>query len=136
MRLLFDTNVVLDVLLVREPWAKELKPIWEARRVGRVQGFVAATSLTNIFYIARRLSTAERARQAVRSCMGSLAVIPVDAATVEMADRLPGQDLEDNLQIACALVAGLDGILTRDVAGFAGSPVRAYSPADVRRLLA
>src|SRR4051794_13836202 len=106
MRLLFDTNIVLDVLLAREPWATELKPIWEARRTGRVQGFVAATSLTNLFYITRRLSNAERARQAVRSCMRALAVIPVDAATIELADRLPGSDLEDNVQIACAQIAG------------------------------
>jgi hypothetical protein len=60
-------------------------------------------------------------------------VCPVDRDTLAMADRLPGHDLEDNLQIACAIVGKLDAILTRDPAGFQQSPIRVLTPNDFLR---
>jgi predicted nucleic acid-binding protein len=53
MRVLLDTNVVLDVLLKREPWVAEAQILWQANDDGSVAGYVVATTLTNIFYIAR-----------------------------------------------------------------------------------
>jgi hypothetical protein len=44
---------------------------------------------------------------------------------------LPGNDFEDNVQIACAVIAGLDAIVTRDPKGFAGSPVLVLTPAEL-----
>ena len=55
MKVLIDTNVVLDVLLARAPWATESQAVWDASHIGQIRGYVAATALTNLYYIAGRL---------------------------------------------------------------------------------
>jgi predicted nucleic acid-binding protein len=62
MRILLDTNVILDVLLDREPWVPDAAQVWRMCSDGRLTGFVCASSMTNIFYIARRLTDLTRAR--------------------------------------------------------------------------
>ncbi len=65
-----------------------------------------------------------------------LARLPVDRTTLEMATTFPGSDFEDNLQIACAVEARLDAIVTRNPKDFAGSPVQILTPAELLALLA
>lgn len=72
---LVDVNVLLDVLLNRSPWAVDARGIWRANHTGRFRGFVAATAVTNLFYIARRLAGKERAMQCVAQC---LAISPAE----------------------------------------------------------
>ena len=64
MNLLLDTNIVLDVLLNRIPWVTDSQAIWDACDKGQATGFVTATTLTNIFYIARRQLSEEVAATA------------------------------------------------------------------------
>ena len=66
----------------------------------------------------------------------SLAILSVDRTTLEMATTFPGSDFEDNLQIACAMEATLDAIVTRNAKDFAGSPVQIMTPAELLALLA
>ena len=60
----------------------------------------------------------------------------VDRTALEMATTLPGSDFEDNLQIAYAVEAGLDAIVTRNAKDFVGSPIRILTPAEFLALLA
>jgi hypothetical protein len=65
----------------------------------------------------------------------ALEIVPVDRTALEMATTLPGSDFEDNLQIACAVQACLDAIVTRNPQDFAGSPVPVLTPAELLALL-
>jgi predicted nucleic acid-binding protein len=131
IRVLLDTNVVLDALLARAPWDVEATAIFEANRLDRVAASITASSLTDLFYVTRRLADRERAWSAVRVCLDQLAILPVSAAELQAAASGPGADLEDNLQIACASKHGLDAIITRDPKGFAGSPVPVLTPVEL-----
>lgn len=135
MRILLDTNVILDVLLDRQPWVSDAAQIWQLCSAGQVDGYVCATSITNIFYIAHRLTDRARARAAIRLCIATFRVCPVDREALLRADSLSGDDIEDNLQIASAMIADLDAIITRDPEGFRHSPVRAFTAADFLRHL-
>jgi predicted nucleic acid-binding protein len=130
MRALLDTNIILDVLLRREPWVAQASELWRAHDQGRLRGHVMASAITDIFYVARKLVGQDLARKAVRTCLATFEICVVDRAALELAESLPGSDLEDNLQIACAQIARLDAIVTRDQTGFAASPVQTLSPAD------
>jgi predicted nucleic acid-binding protein len=55
IRVLVDTNVILDALLERQPWVAEAATIWQANLTGEVAAHMTATSLTDVFYIGRRL---------------------------------------------------------------------------------
>jgi predicted nucleic acid-binding protein len=127
MRVLVDTNVVLDVLLQREPWVSEAAAVWRLCSEAAIAGYVSASSFTDIYYVARRHTDRERARIALRLCLDTFAVCPVDQSTLEVAYTLAGDDFEDNLQIACSLINGFDYIVTRNIHDFKTSTVPAVT---------
>ncbi len=131
MRVLLDTNVILDLLLEREPWRAEAMAIAEASADGRIQPHVSASSITDVFYISRRLVGVAKARRVVRACLDTLQVISVTRDLLDAADRRVGNDYEDNLQVECAIAARLDAIVTRDPKGFEGSPIPVMTPAEL-----
>lgn len=131
MQILMDTSVVLNVLLRRTPWQAEAALVWQAIDEGRVMGWLSASTLTDIFYIVRRASNLQAAQDCVRLCLKTFAIGTVNRATLEAAVDLPGTDFEDNLQIACATLAGLDAIVTRDQQGFRDSSTPAITPAEL-----
>jgi predicted nucleic acid-binding protein len=130
MRVLLDTNFVLDVLLDREPGVTAAKALWQANDEGRLVGFVTASAMTDIFYVARRLAGLEVAHTAVDICLAAFEICAVDRQALEQAIALSGRDFEDNLQIACAHIAGLEAIVTRDAAGFKAATIPILTPTE------
>lgn len=127
LRVLLDTNIVLDWLLDGKPWADEALPLWQARDTGRLITYIAASILTDIFYIARRQVGIPAALTGIDRCL-ALEVLPVDKAILLSARTLPGSDFEDNVGIACAEAERLDFVITRNTDDFSHSSVRAIEP--------
>lgn len=130
-QVLFDTNVVLDALLKRAPWDVDAAACWQAGDEGKILRCLTASSLTDIFYIARKQKGQTVALNAIRLCLDTFAICVVDRKALEEAADLLGQDFEDNLQIACATLAGLDAIVTRDKGGFRDSLIPALTPSEL-----
>ena len=128
---LLDINVVLDVLLVRQPWLADSAQVWDAHRNGEISAAIAAFTVPTVFYIMRRQTDLAGAHDAVRICLTTLDIVPVQRSTLELARTLPGGDYEDNLQVACAMEGQRDSIVTRNPSDFAGSPVPVLTPAEV-----
>ena len=127
-----DTNIVLDFLLEREPFRQDAERLFEAIASDQITGYVTATTLTNIFYIARRLTQSiERARQAVAMTLTVMEVCPVDRATLEIALTSSLSDFEDAVQIACAIARNLEAIVTRDQQGFSNSSLPVLTTSQV-----
>ena len=131
MRILLDTNVLLDVLLKRGDWLANAETIWQAGIDGRLAGCVTASSVTDIYYISRRLVSMQAARRVVRQCLDCLDILSVDNEILEHAYALANDDFEDALQIAAATRDNLDAIVTRDPNGFSASPINVLSPAEL-----
>ncbi len=128
MRVLIDTNILLDFLLQREPFFQDAELLFDAIDSGLVVGNVTATTLTDIFYIAQKHTRSiEQARQAVAEILTAMTICPVDRAVLESAFNSGLTDFEDAVQIFCAVAQGLDAILTRDKRGFVSSPVPVLS---------
>lgn len=131
MKVLIDVNVVLDVLLDRQPWVVDAQAVWDANHNRQIEGFVVATAVTNLYYIARRLVGSQAALKASLSCLAAFEVIPVDHSVLSDAAALPGNDFEDNVAIRCAVSSGMSAIVTRDSSGFAHSPVPSQTPREL-----
>jgi predicted nucleic acid-binding protein len=129
MKILIDTNIILDVLLNRAPWVTDSQAIWDACDKGKATGYVTATTLTNIFYIAKRATNLAQAQQAVRLCLDTFTVCPVDQDVLERAYQIFSKDFEDDVQIACAVLSGLDAIITRNTADFSHATIPVFTPA-------
>lgn len=133
MRVLIDTNILLDFLLQREPFRQDAEELFQAINSSQIVSYVTATTLTDIFYIARRHTRSiEKARQAVSETLIVMVICPVNRAILESALASGIADFEDAVQIACAVSQGLEAILTRDTQGFASSTMPVLS---VRQLL-
>ena len=128
MRVLVDTNIVLDFLLQREPFFQDADLLFQAIDAGQVVGYVTATTLTDIFYIARKHTrSVEQARQAVLETLTAMVICPVNRSVLEAAFRSGLTDFEDAVQIFSAVEQGLDTILTRDAKGFLSSSIPVLS---------
>ena len=128
---LVDTNVLLDLLLTREPWFTAARPLWDARDASQIECYLPASVLTDVFYICRKQIGVSNAKTAVGLCLARFTLLAIDRPILEAAHQLPGTDFEDSVQIACAMRAGLNLIVTRDPRDFAHSPVPAIAPPDV-----
>lgn len=126
---LFDTSVVLDVLLERKPHIEASAAAWAAVETGNaVDGMLAAHAVTTIHYLIRKEKGNAKAEDIVTAILRVFSVAPVDGPVLQEALRLRLSDFEDAVTAASARSAGCEFIVTRDPKGFRGSPVRALTP--------
>jgi predicted nucleic acid-binding protein len=136
MKVLFDTNVLLDAMLAREPFVADAAFLLNAVESGRVEGFMSATTVTDVHYlVGRQTKSSEAAIAAVTRLLALMEICAVDREVLEQAIALRLPDFEDAVQIACAIELELEAIVTRDVNGFAGSPIPVLSPQEMRNRL-
>jgi predicted nucleic acid-binding protein len=136
MRVLFDTNVLLDALLAREPFVEDAALLLEAIESGQIEGFMSATTVTDVHYlVGRQTRNPETAITAVTRLLELMEICTVDRKVLEQAITLQFPDFEDAIQVACAMSQDLDAIVTRDIDGFKDSPVVVLSPEELRNRL-
>ena len=127
-KVLIDTNVVLDVLLDRQPHADASVAVWAAVETGPAQGLLAAHAVTTIHYLIRRELGLARARRTISAMLRVFNVAAVDGPVFQAALGLPLSDFEDAVTAAAAQFAGCDYIVTRDPKGFRGCGMRVLLP--------
>ncbi len=128
-RVLFDANVVLDVLLARQPFVQHASTLWKAAETGRLDGVIAAHCVTTIDYLARRAGNRAFARRVVADLLSVFGVAPVDKTVLTAAHGLDWADFEDAVCASAAAAANCDTVVTRDPQGFPNSLVMALDPA-------
>jgi hypothetical protein len=102
---------------------------------GRVRCAVTTLSLATSFYIGRKAMGTAAARAGVRGYLTGFEVLSIDKQSLLDADALPGTDFEDSIQIAAAVAAAVDAIVTRNVADFSHSPIPVWDPAELLKRL-
>ena len=135
MRCLLDVNVLVDLAASRHPWVADAQALVDAAAQRGVELVVTAASLPTFMYVTRSESTLARAFAALDNILLRMTVIPTDASAIFAARSMRGRDFEDNVQIACAVAAGCDLIVTRNLSDFRDSPIRAVDPAEAARLI-
>jgi len=127
-RLFLDTNVLLDHLLDREPFADDAAEIWSMAERRQVVGCISAISFNLVYYVVRHQANERAARRAVKGLQGVFEIVEVDARIIHQAIGSAFSDFEDAIQHACALRASATHLITRDLPGFRRSDVPAVSP--------
>jgi predicted nucleic acid-binding protein len=128
LRVFLDCDVLLDVALNREPFAVSSGKLLDQLEAEQRTAAMAWHSISNIYYIAAKLSDSQVARAMIADLCGFVYVVPTSNQDVMRALELPMQDFEDALQCAAALLFQADCIVTRNLADYAGSPIRAMTP--------
>jgi predicted nucleic acid-binding protein len=130
MRVLFDTDLVLDLVLDREPFVDAAAAIFTLHENGRIRGYISGITMVNVFYLTRKSKGTSGARKAVEELLATLSICPLDQLVLENAHRLTFTDYEDAVQHACAKASGLDAIVTRNLADYKNATLPVFSPAD------
>jgi len=133
-RVLFDINVVLDVLLDRQPWAEAGASAWKCVELGAAEGMLAANAVTTLHYLLRKELGNAGAKRVLSAMLGVFAVAPVTGIVVTEALGLEVSDFEDAVT-AAARMAGCDWIVTRDTRSFRGATVPALPAEGVVAIL-
>ncbi len=133
MKVLLDTNVVLDVLLDRRPHSADAAAIFRLIEEGHVAGLLCGTTITTVDYLLNRALRRADARHLLARLIRLFEIAPVHRAVVEdaLASRIP--DFEDAVLDSSARHAGADAVITRDSKGFTSS---ASTILDPRQFLA
>jgi predicted nucleic acid-binding protein len=136
VRVLFDVDVVLDLLLDRSPFSRDAAILLSKAEQGELSGHICSTAVTTIHYIARKAIGDRKAREEVRKLLTFLEPLVVNRAILEGAFDATFRDFEDAVSHEAARQAGVEGIVTRNIRDFKGSQIPVYSPSDLVRTLA
>lgn len=135
MRVLFDTNVVLDVLLNRTPYVGTAVPLFAGVERREITGLLGATTVTTIHYLSRKSLGERGARRQVRRLLDLFEVAPVTRPVLEDALVLGFADLEDAVLHEAGRHAGAEGVVTRDADGFRMATLPVYAPDELLAIL-
>lgn len=136
MNVLFDTNVVLDVLLERVPHVDAASKLFALVDGGRIKGSICATTATTIYYIAAKSFGSRRARHQVHALLELFDVASVDEDVLDRALDIDFSDYEDAVLHEAARAAGATAIVTRDRDDFANSMIPVFDPRELLAVMA
>lgn len=130
MIVFIDTNVILDILLKREPFYAESYAVLEKIIKEDISAYMSANGITDIFYIANKVIKDNNAiNGALIKLMTVIDVVSVTKTDILKAIRMEVDDLEDALQVQCTLKIKANCIITRDL-GHEGKGVKVIRPSD------
>ena len=127
---LFDTNVVLDVLLARAPFADASNACFVQVEDGLVSGFLGATTITTLDYLVSRSVGAVKSRQHMQRLLDLFDVAPINRAVLLAATTSNLKDFEDAVLAEAARACGVDCIITRNSKDFVGCGLGVYTPVE------
>lgn len=135
-RILIDTNILLDYLLTRDPFYEDASNIVSVCVDGKVEGCIAAHSVSNMFFILRKDYNSKERREILLSLCSIFDIEGIDK--VKLMAGLQNEefsDFEDCLQMECAKSFGAEYIVTRNINDYKISEIKAILPKDYLEML-
>lgn len=137
MKLLIDTNVVLDVLLRREPFFRTAAEVLNLTQRDEVREYVSASAITDIYYIAnKQMKDRDAVRDLLKRLLMIVSVAAVSEWEIQNALNLAWGDFEDSVQYSVALLNEMDGIVTRNPSDYQDANIRIWLPEQALELFA
>lgn len=130
MKILVDTNVVLDLLLDRSPFSDSAARIFSLVENSEVEAALCATTVTTLDYLLTLSLSREDAKKALRGLLELFEIAPVNRSVIEEALQSRMVDFEDAVLSYAARLVGVTAVITRNTKDFRNSPVKALDPAE------
>jgi predicted nucleic acid-binding protein len=135
MNILFDTNIVLDVMLDRAPFSEPASHLLSLVERGDITGFICATTVTTIHYLATKVLGKDQARNQIENLITLFDIASVNRTVIEDALKSKFSDFEDSVIYQSSRHVGAEAIVTRDTKGFKKSKLPVYSPTEMLKIL-
>jgi hypothetical protein len=127
---LLDLNILMDVLQKREPYFQMSAGVLAAAETGRIHAYVAAHSITTLFYLIQKGRSAADARGVITNLLQFIRIAPVSQGTIEQALNLAYPDLEDAVQMISAVQCKADCLITRNAKDYQPALLPIFQPAE------
>lgn len=128
MRVLLDTNIILDIALRREPHFTDSSCVFEKIDNKSIFGFVTATTITDIYYIAKREKGHQITLNFISNLIEIIDVIGVDREVIVQSLISHLIDFENAIQSVSSRLNNIDFIITRNQKDFTKSEIKALAP--------
>jgi predicted nucleic acid-binding protein len=130
MRLLFDTNIILDITLNREPHYKDSANIFKKIDNKSIFGFITATTITDIYYIAKKEKGHIEAINFITNLIQIVDIVGIDREIIINSLTPQFLDFEDAIQSIASSFNNIYFIITRNIKDFINSEIKAISLTD------
>jgi predicted nucleic acid-binding protein len=135
MNILFDTNILLDVFLKRQPFFEHSAYLIDLAEKSVIKGWLGATTVTTIYYLLSKELGKKEADSITKSLFKIFDITTVNRAVLERALEMGFPDFEDAVLYQSANHSNLDGILTRNKKDFKKSELPVYTPKELIAVL-
>ncbi len=135
MKILFDTNIILDLLLDRKPFADHASNLISRVERSEINGFLCATTVTTIHYLLSKHFDKNKAIISINSIMSLFEVASVNRLVIESALKSKFTDFEDSVLHESARHAGVKYIITRNIKDFKKTKIPAFTPTEFLSIL-
>ena len=131
MKVLIDTNIILDFILRREPYYKNAAKINILSEKGYLTAYISASAVTDIFYIAKKeLENKEKALELLKNLLKIICIASVTEDNIHEALDLKWEDFEDSVQYVAGKSISAEYIITRNPTDFENSRIKVISPEE------
>lgn len=130
MKVLIDTNVILDHLLKRDPFYRAAAQIFTETENGKITSFISATTVTTVYYLVSKVFGNKTAHSTVGELLQLFEVAPINRTVLTSALQVNFADFEDAVVHEAALHNGLSGIITRNIKDFSKSKIPVLAPEE------
>ncbi|WP_231459915.1 MULTISPECIES: PIN domain-containing protein [unclassified Pedobacter] len=126
-----DTNIVIDFLANRQPFAMDAAKLFDLAINGKIRIFIAAVSYNNIYYILRQSMPGNATLRLLEELADMTEITDVTAAVIRQSLKTDFKDYEDAIQYHSALsIPDLDFIVTRNTKDFKKSKLAVLTPTE------
>ncbi len=127
MKVLIDTNIVLDVLLNRKPFVEDAVKTFKQAEKGQIEAFITASSVTDIVYILRKAYSLSEIKTHLKEMLQFIKIVGITPSMIIGALDKDTPDFEDAVMMECARQSGMEIIITRNKPDFKTSDVPSIS---------
>lgn len=135
MKIVLDTNIVLDVLLEREPFASLSINLFNAIEKKIIQGYLCATTITTIDYLLTKSVGKQSAKVYINQLLNLFAIAEVNDVILKAAINSDFSDFEDAVLYHSGVYTDVDGFVTRNSKDFKTGSLPIYSPIELLRII-
>ena len=136
MKVLFDTNIILDVLLNREKFVELSASLVSMAENKEIKGYLCATTITTIDYLVAKEHDRNRANTEVQKLLNIHSISEVNKQVLDLAINSGFKDFEDAVQYYSGKCVGVDCLVTRNLKDYKGSQLAVYSPSELLSVIA
>lgn len=131
MKILFDTNIILDVLLLRKPYYPSATFLLSEVEQGNIEGYLCPTTLTTIGNLVTKIKGADEAKKLIKNLLNIFELTVQNKSIFETACSHKINDYEDAVLHESARSSNIEGIVTRNVKDFKYASVKVYDPEEL-----